>query len=923
MNTHRQLVLLAIALLLAGCSHSQPVSSNADGASGDEQSSGSVQLDLNITSPILQAFESQLESALDLDDVVQVAVQRPREVFRRIEPGEIPDAGSLGNVEYADGSWNIRGLPADKALLIQIAFQPNVDLASGEPFSTDNPERTYAVYIPVPDTTDSLVNIDADIQISEHDDAYRGDVQATITVGEESTILATQLDYAAGLVSRDSDNDGDFCDEAWLADEARIGISARQVARLADANATDTDQTEPVTVAGSIDILDECGGKLTLTDVELLSETGGRQHLDTLELKFAEDTPFILRQIDTCGEKAISSPPDSLTKVQPVTIRTDVLVSHLDAATEAYWVEAVEELKLDLPADCVAVVPLRLEAEPGTAVPVTVYANQTANPLHAIDNIRVAFELSNEYETASFNAGDRGGSPSLPDGIWTGIDTDSVNLTIAHKTAAASSSEAEESVVDVQLLPVSGEDMNEATGALFNFNLICHTDALPEVILIENDETASLFSDTSKNSYTWRSAAAVNSGVQVAGNPMVLELVDPPAAGDGLIHSPYLVTAGTHFQLRLIHPVDGNVTSHPKARYEVTSQDDKLVYIDGSVLHIERGYAGKIALKAYYKDRYSDSTRNPYIFVDKIDGFEFVVHEAQTYIFGGSAEGWDLEIYPRNAGVVVEVAVRGAENLHALFGELHFDPALYLPESSNPNQSTGGEQGYLSIPAGVSTFRIGAGITEYGQVLINPQLTEGFTGEGTIASFEFTRCSNTCEITEPFVPLTACAAVTWAGADSSLVWSYHLPGDYNQDGLVYSTTPDGPAYTDLTMLCVYFGSTGEYTPGDIEYVVDTADADNKILGSDGHIFLEELIVIFQNYGQHLQGWNVYGGDSGDYPNGGSLSDYVPFTAYRGDPLAEQIWFSWTPAEAASGSMFWLKPVLDDEEGPASEPVMVP
>ena len=173
------------------------------------------------------------------------------------------------------------------------------------------------------------------------------------------------------------------------------------------------------------------------------------------------------------------------------------------------------------------------------------------------------------------------------------------------------------------------------------------------------------------------------------------------------------------------------------------------------------------------------------------------------------------------------------------------------------------------------------------------------------------------------LPAASCAELAWDAQAGGLRWRYLLPGDFNQDGQVFITNEGGRTFTDWTMLAAYFGTEGQFEPDSIEYVIDRWDDAQHQLGSDGLIRIQEVTPMGIHYMRRLAGWHVYAGSTVDYPSGGEVVGHVPFAQYHGDPAAERIWFSWTPAQAVAGTVYWVRPELDGAEGEPSAPAAVP
>ena len=216
--------------------------------------------------------------------------------------------------------------------------------------------------------------------------------------------------------------------------------------------------------------------------------------------------------------------------------------------------------------------------------------------------------------------------------------------------------------------------------------------------------------------------------MDVEGQPLVLDLVDPPSVGTGRKDNPYLAEPGASYQLRLIDPFDGDVSVQHATAYALTSLDNGAVTIEGNMLEIGADYVGPIGVEAIYKGIHSQPASNPQLFVDSTAGFKLNVHEPQTYILGGSAAGWELEYVPRGEEMLVKVSALGAIDLRALYLDLRFDPALYYLADFSGTKAMQIGDGLLLPSLHFLTPRLDEGVVDYGQVLFNPQQQHGFTG---------------------------------------------------------------------------------------------------------------------------------------------------------------------------------------------------
>ncbi|MCB1188488.1 PKD domain-containing protein [bacterium] len=162
----------------------------------------------------------------------------------------------------------------------------------------------------------------------------------------------------------------------------------------------------------------------------------------------------------------------------------------------------------------------------------------------------------------------------------------------------------------------------------------------------------------------------------------------------------------------------------------------------------------------------------------------------------------------------------------------------------------------------------------------------------------------------------AAAPLTYNGGNSSLVWRYYSPGDYDQNGFVN--------VSDLTPLGQNFGKTaqgGSFPENSIEAVVDG--------DGNGEINLADVTPIGVNFGVQCSGYNIYVAENEtavpptpDAPNGSgaSLVDSVAFSS--ANLTGGRKSFTLQVVPTALQQQFWVRPTDGTLDGAASNAVAV-
>lgn len=208
-------------------------------------------------------------------------------------------------------------------------------------------------------------------------------------------------------------------------------------------------------------------------------------------------------------------------ELQDVTELTSIALFEQGSGLYYFWIRSIEERdgfsrvsavsspvghnfsdKGLLP-DTIYAVPDRTEVHAGEIVTYTVMVHQTASPLNFINSVRVTFEDGNVYVPGSFNPGSVGGSANKADGIWSLVDPKDGFLQVDAKLLSQGLADHGRVTLDFNVTPLKGRQINQATGALFNFQLIANTD-INLSFQTANGLLRTYYSDgTQQHEHTW------------------------------------------------------------------------------------------------------------------------------------------------------------------------------------------------------------------------------------------------------------------------------------------------------------------------------------------------------------------------------------------------------------------------------------
>jgi len=277
-----------------------------------------------------------------------------------------------------------------------------------------------------------------------------------------------------------------------------------------------------------------------------------------------------------------------------------------------------------------------------------------------------------------------------------------------------------------------------------------------------------------------------------------------------------------------------------------------------------------------------------------------------SYIDGGTADGYNLDVKDYGEDVVVSVQVENASNLKALYFNLDYNADQVRPLTAEPTTAMGSRDSVLSL-----TSLKDRGTVQYGQVLGNWDWRTGLTGSATVAQIEFRKePTPVLPRTVSAVPVSPASAsiLLYDSSNSSaeLQWDYANRGDYDQNGLAN--------VSDLTPLGAHLGDQSSNPPNPFDRT------DNKsVIDGDGNgiITVAELTPLGASLNNGVTGYNVYGSSdashvptsASDVSNPADLLGSVPFSAAinAANKTTQRLQFTFDLASTPAGFRYWVRP----------------
>lgn len=270
----------------------------------------------------------------------------------------------LGSETSSGSVFNFAGLPAGQTLFLDVYYLPAVNLSTGAPRTPASVHTASAVdpsdydICAVPfklPAADEMVDIDLDIHIvTNPDGGYFVEVVAVVTMpGDNPATPAVEngytlsyhvrLAYAEGLLSNDTDDNGDFADEAQLVDSDHDCVSHSRLEQEIDDDHYDGDDREELEIEGVVSAYDEGAGTITLTGAA--SEENPSLVLpDPLLLGFSELTRFEERVRTDTEDYEQDLDPSVLTAGDPVEVSLYRLDDTEGTLPVKYWIEKIKRV---------------------------------------------------------------------------------------------------------------------------------------------------------------------------------------------------------------------------------------------------------------------------------------------------------------------------------------------------------------------------------------------------------------------------------------------------------------------------------------------------------------------------------------------------------------------------------------------------
>ncbi|MBN2083171.1 PKD domain-containing protein [bacterium] len=268
---------------------------------------------------------------------------------------------------------------------------------------------------------------------------------------------------------------------------------------------------------------------------------------------------------------------------------------------------------------------------------------------------------------------------------------------------------------------------------------------------------------------------------------------------------------------------------------------------------------------------------------------------------------YTLEIGEQAGIIRAEIVLQAAQPVAEAFCELSYDASSYSPAAVEFTGELAGADQQLDSLISLDVLSR-AGVVYLGQVITSAAQAGSFQGTARLARVEFRP--------EPFAarqastpPEAATATgLDWDVENKVLSWGYHLPGDYNQDGLV--------SVHDLTPLGVHFQEAGPFDSHSALSVIDG--------NSDGLITVNDITPIGQHFNRSIEGYRIFATENAAEVPEREVSDvamleFLPLEAAVGDRITERLWFERAYPDLDPELKVWVVPVGDGEDGLASWP----
>jgi hypothetical protein len=254
--------------------------------------------------------------------------------------------------------------------------------------------------------------------------------------------------------------------------------------------------------------------------------------------------------------------------------------------------------------DTILAIPHTFDADPYEPILVSVECFNTASPFYELSGVRVTFDES--HYLSGLNAGAPGGEADDADGAVWGNIYGMEPLSLVSLSLSGIDLGNGRRAVDVRLEPDGGEQIDNATGELFNFVLYLSSQAMDgEQLTIGLERldaeavSRTFYTESSGSEHYWSNDD--NSSVPpISVSVPTFELLDPPEIGDGSPLDPYIMSAGRQYHFQVHSAGAGDLTTDPRTVYTLAPLDCGT--LKRGVLTIASDFLGVAAARIQYEN---------------------------------------------------------------------------------------------------------------------------------------------------------------------------------------------------------------------------------------------------------------------------------------------------------------------------------
>lgn len=258
---------------------------------------------------------------------------------RVILPIDDVDFAEIGEaVGGPNGTAYFDSLPRNEQLFLEIAYAPKTDLLTGEPVPREvaiaNLFHTRMPFI-LPDV-EGQVAFAPEIKVTSREEGLAIDLFMKLTTAEGTEKYHSQLLLPEGLVSYDTDGDASFVDQAFLTDSNFDSVSDARIRLALNERDYAGGSRRDTRHKGTVQLFDEAGGYLVLTDAMFFDDELGwtPEPYGEIAYNFSELTEF-----GEMGQTFID--PSSIAEGQELEVRGYVLSNLVAGLSPTYWANRI------------------------------------------------------------------------------------------------------------------------------------------------------------------------------------------------------------------------------------------------------------------------------------------------------------------------------------------------------------------------------------------------------------------------------------------------------------------------------------------------------------------------------------------------------------------------------------------------------